>query len=116
MAFWGRETVEEFIGLVKKGFTYGCIAKKMNLSRNAVLGKARRMGFSKPTQPKIVALPPVKLQLKDMRLISIMNLTESDCKYPVESNDGFLFCGLPRVRGAYCAGHAKICYIPPKPG
>jgi hypothetical protein len=45
-----------------------------------------------------------------------MNLTESDCKYPVESNDGFLFCGLPRVRGAYCAGHAKICYIPPKPG
>lgn len=117
MAFWPKEIMNELVHLAAKGLTYGRIAQKMSLSRNAVIGKARRMGLRQPPKPEVVASPPQKIEysLENMRLISIMDLAENDCRYPIESSDGFVFCGLPKARGAYCSYHAKKCYVPPKP-
>ena len=53
---------------------------------------------------------------KDSLNIRFWKLKNNSCRYVV--NDGrpetFIFCGAPKERGAYCAEHAAICFMPPK--
>jgi hypothetical protein len=44
--------------------------------------------------------------------IKFEQLTSKSCRYVINSGSvkGFLFCGKPKERGAYCEGHAKLCY------
>lgn len=48
--------------------------------------------------------------------IGFWKLTAESCRYVV--NDGrpeqYIFCGAPKVRGAYCKAHADICFEPPR--
>lgn len=45
--------------------------------------------------------------------ISILELNETTCHYPY--GDGpYTYCGLKVAAGAYCIGHAHLCYIPPR--
>lgn len=105
MAFWPKEIISELVRLVGEGLTYSKIAKKINVSRNAAIGKARRLGLG----------PTKNVPNFTMRLIPMMELSANDCRYPVEAGDGFVFCGLPKTQKSYCAYHAQKCYISPKP-
>jgi hypothetical protein len=43
-------------------------------------------------------------------------LRYDSCRYII-SNDAAIsvrYCGHERKRGAYCASHAELCYLPPK--
>lgn len=44
--------------------------------------------------------------------IRFEQLTSRSCRYVINSGSvkDFLFCGKPKERGAYCEGHAKLCY------
>ena len=44
--------------------------------------------------------------------IKFEKLTSKSCRYIINSGEvkNFLFCGKPKERGAYCEGHAKLCY------
>jgi hypothetical protein len=44
--------------------------------------------------------------------IKFEQLTSKSCRYVINSGSvkDFLFCGQPKERGAYCEGHAKLCY------
>lgn len=69
-------------------------------------------GFDKAKKftPKPVAPSPHSLN------IGFWKLKSNSCRYVV--NDGraenFIFCGSPRVQGAYCKDHAAVCFAPPK--
>ena len=47
----------------------------------------------------------------------LLRLSACGCRFGLGDprDDGFGFCGAPRVRGAYCAPHAEIAYQPPSP-
>lgn len=63
--------------------------------------------------PKIAEKPIPKPAKKN---VGFWKLTPQSCRYVV--NDGrpeqFIFCGAQKERGAYCAEHAAICYMPPR--
>lgn len=86
-----------------------------NITRNAVIGKAHRLGLSnsgtpvrkKPTAPPLASAGA-----------TILNLTDRMCKWPIGDprEPGFHFCGRPCQPGLpYCSEHAAIAYQPANP-
>ena len=61
------------------------------------------------------ALATVREVEKGAKRISLMELTERTCKWPIgdPSTDDFYFCGLPcAVDKPYCAAHVAVAYQP----
>lgn len=103
-----------------------------DLSRNAVIGKAHRIGLPKrqavkraapekmraikPARvppPKPIVAPPVVRA--DGAPVTLLTVRECECRFPVGPvpTDGNMpVCGHAVARGAYCAGHAAITYVP----
>ncbi len=48
--------------------------------------------------------------------IRMDELRYDSCRYIISSDASISvrYCGHERKRGAYCATHAKLCYLPPK--
>ena len=113
------------------------------MSRNAVIGKAHRLGLAgrpspikerraKP-KPSVVAAPtpaPVRteppsrtnatnvVELLPGGGATILSLTERMCRWPHgdPKHPGFRFCGKAVADGtSYCAEHLKQAYQPPAP-
>ncbi len=113
------------------------------MSRNAVIGKAHRLGLAgrpspikeKKAKPKPAALSssspaPAPTQTAPRAPIdnvvelqpgggaTILSLTERMCRWPHgdPKKPGFRFCGKPCADGtSYCAEHLKLAYQPPQP-
>ncbi len=113
------------------------------MSRNAVIGKAHRLGLagqatpvkekkakakptailtasSGPAAPRV--RPPVTaanvIELQPGGGATILALTERMCRWPHgdPKKPGFRFCGKSATPGApYCAEHLKLAYQPPAP-
>lgn len=101
------------------------------MSRNAVIGKAHRLGLAgqpspikdrkKPAQrPEPVATPAPKLVARAERDpvdgATILALTERMCRWPHgdPKKPGFQFCGRIASPGmSYCSEHMKLAYQPP---
>jgi hypothetical protein len=60
-------------------------------------------------------LKPVRVADVTPRLVPLIELRINDCRYPYDSEGGYLFCGLPKVEGRlpYCQAHCNLCYQPP---
>ena len=111
------------------------IATQLGVTKGAVIGRADRLGLprlnpsttqrtygptrgpAKPrkrsTQPKPKRPTMIEdLTLGDMRLISIVELSDTTCHWPIGDPsdwDKFRYCGLPKVQwgGPYCSHHLK---------
>lgn len=130
---WTDDRVEKLRELWDKGLSASQIAKELaeGVTRNAVIGKAHRMGLASRPSPvksdpakraaaaaakKKAAAPkkaPAKKVAPTTGKVSILNLTESMCKWPIghpgEAN--FHFCGKPsQPTFPYCANHCVEAY------
>ena len=73
-----------------------------------------------PPQPSINEVSPEELEnVKEVEKtslkISLMDLTERTCKWPIgdPATSDFWFCGLPSLQGKpYCQAHERIAYQP----
>ncbi len=116
-------------------------------SRNAVIGKVHRLRLptrltltgerkrpgpkkgnpdafrksrAKPTELRVVRVKPPRPQEvppPEARMISLMELTPSTCKWPIghPGEAGFAFCGAGSFPSLpYCEHHARLAYMPPK--
>ena len=127
---WTDELDNKLRELRLKGETYGEIAKKLNVSRNAAVGRANRINLDPmakvPTpapqnlvevikqipEPK-VHVPPKKGKIAK----NIVDLEPHMCKWPIGSpgEPGFHFCSHTRVESMpYCEGHCKAAYVAPR--
>jgi len=141
---WTDETVETLRQLAREGMSASGIAKALGAeSRNAVIGKANRIGVklgggpagasgapraARPRSGKAApALPHEKLvrrpawpfadaEVGQMRRVSFQEIGRAACRWPVgdpRSGD-FAYCGLEPADGRpYCAGHCRMAYRPP---
>ena len=121
---WTDERLEELKKLWAKGLSISQIGEALGVSRNAIAGKAHRMGLpkrpspisktaketKKPAKPKPAAEPenlPLRLELRKLKW------SRSKCCWP--SGDpklsGFTFCGDAVVPGKpYCLKHCEEAY------
>ncbi len=104
------------------------IGDRLGINRNAVIGKARRLGLPIHTgamqrrgrqktaeywspSPKIASHKP-KTDFHSLN-ITFADLTETQCRFAVTSEAPHLFCGHEKAEGSsYCLHHHKICWVP----
>ena len=102
---WTDEAVAELKRLWAENVSARDIGERLGgVSRNAVIGKAHRLGLSNRS-----AKPPApKAKPKDA-----LDLTERMCRWPIghPGEPDFHFCGEPKVPGRpYCAPHCNLAY------
>lgn len=131
---WTDEKVEILTQLWGKGHSASEIARIIgDVSRNAVIGKAHRLGLSgRPKTAAPVAKPkpapvrrrtpvekprPVFIAEGPIVGAGILDLTERMCRWPIgdPKTSDFKFCGRKVACGStYCAEHAAMAYQPPQ--
>ena len=102
--FWTEDNQALLVKLWKKGLSARAIAESLGggITRNAVIGKANRMGLSQ--QPK----KPTVEEPERLTMPSLKN-----CQWPFgDPNDAdFYFCGQPVVPDwPYCQEHCNEAY------
>ncbi len=133
---WNEQTIQQLEEWIRLGWSSGRIADAMQVTRNAVIGKVHRMGFSKlrpprpPAQyadrwrngndghgwkrwrkPQLKLLPnaaPVKALSK---WITFWELTPTTCRWPSENQHkgAYRYCGCQSWGDSpYCEWHASI--------
>lgn len=136
---WTDAMVARLTHLLRLGWSYGKIGADIGVSRNAAIGKAKRLGIqhisrvarptvarlAKPKRERILPakkiaqlrslpaepLPPPKIE--DVATVTFDKLTEAHCKWPVDFPSGKTgYCGGKRVPLLpYCDGHCRRAYI-----
>lgn len=108
---WTDERIQRLKDLWSQGLSASEIAETLGeVSRNAVIGKAHRLGLSGRPSP---------IKKKPVKGATILSLTERMCKWPVgdPKHQDFHFCGKPSLAGLpYCAEHAALAYQPASSG
>ena len=106
---WTEERIELLRKLWSEGNKASDISEQIggDISRNAVIGKAHRLGLSgRPS--------PIKKK-KEIKGTSLLVLTERMCKWPFgdPKKPDFHFCGKAvDVTMTYCPEHRALAYTP----
>ncbi len=118
---WTDERLEKLKKLWAQGLSISQIGEALGVSRNAIAGKAHRMGLpkrpspiSKPKAEKRKVEPVVEEQDLPLRLeLRQLVWSRSKCCWPTgdPKKNGFVFCGDTVVPGKpYCLPHCKEAY------
>ena len=113
MFTWTEEKVEMLRTLWLSGKSGKEISTMMGeeITRNAIIGKAHRLGLTgRPS--------PIKKKKPASPHTTFMQLTERMCKWPFgdPKKSDFHFCGKPAdVSVPYCREHIAIAYTHPAP-
>ena len=118
---WTDERLEELKKLWAQGLSISQIGEALGVSRNAIAGKAHRLGLprrpspiSKPKAEKPKVEPVVEEQDLPLRLeLRQLVWSRSKCCWPTgdPKKNGFVFCGDTVVPGKpYCLPHCKEAY------
>jgi GcrA cell cycle regulator len=105
---WTPALITELTQLWDEGLSTAAIARRLGLSKNAVVGKAHRLGLSRenPLHPAAMIAPAEP--------------GGSGCRYPLWPHGAppdFTYCGAPRdgALDSYCAAHRELCWVKPRP-
>lgn len=129
---WPTERVEQLQVLWAEGISTAEIGRRMNLSKNAVVGKAHRLGLpSRPSpikrsgDPLSVAPKPMRRAptLPALKCVAPVKMPDVPVGYAMRSQQccwpfgdpktpAFHYCDAPGVPGKpYCPAHAAIAYV-----
>jgi len=95
--------------------------------KNQKIAKIEKVTKLRERRPKIVA--PIKETLRQEPIVveifppkplkktgtfRFADLRNNSCRYVVSGKraEDFMFCGEAKTKGAYCAEHAALCYVP----
>ncbi len=119
---WTDDRIDKLEKLWAKGLSASQIAGQIGdgVTRNAVIGKAHRLGLksrpspvkSDPKKPKKPAPKPIAAAVSE-DMVSLLQLNERICKWPIghPGDDDFHFCGRPSEAGhPYCDAHCEMAY------
>ncbi len=144
ISIWDELRVETLKRLHALGNSASVIGAELGVSRNAVIGKANRLGLAqppreikikaaKPRERKVMRIEPANafgsfriresisaVEHHKLRCVEIIpqhvSLVDLEgCKYPY--GDGpFTFCNHPQMKGSsYCVPHYHLTNKPPEP-
>lgn len=135
---WTDERIDVLRKAWNEGLAASTIAEQLGegVSRNAVIGKAHRLGL--PARPSPVkaadgavegeatvdgSVPPVRNakprpKVAKPQRTSLLDLSDRVCKWPLghPGDSDFHFCGKPSNAGfPYCAEHCAVAYQAQQP-
>jgi GcrA cell cycle regulator len=130
---WTDEAVATLRRLADEGRSARAIAAALGLgSRNAVIGKANRLGVrlndggraaASAALPAAASVTVQKspwrfagAEVGEMRRVAFADIRGAVCRWPIGDprTGDFAYCGLSPADGRpYCAGHCRIAYRPP---
>ena len=121
---WTPEKIERLERLWAEGWTTARIGEDLGVGKNAVVGKAHRLGLPKrpsPIQRRNEEAEPRKPAppRKRVRGVSIYDLGPGMCRWPFgdPGDDDFHFCGKKAAPGRpYCLEHCQVAYLNGKSG
>lgn len=119
---WSPEIDAELTRLRKEGFAYSVIAQRLDVTRNAAIGRAQRLGLVAPPRSatdfrpkrgrglnitqkvnrardrsKVSAVKPAPIPELPLtayfRGVTLLDLEPSQCRYPQGDGANILFCG-----------------------
>jgi GcrA cell cycle regulator len=126
LAAWTDERVQELTALWGSGVDVISIATQLNCTRNAVIGKAHRLGLPQHVKYKRTdhsqsrpqprrhkpRSKPSAVSGAEQRIVAIMELTGSMCRFPIDDH----YCGAPTDgKRSYCDAHHRLAYIAKSP-
>jgi len=135
---WTAEAVEDLKRLALEGRSASAIAAAVGAaSRNAVIGKANRIGIKLNGDGRAALVGKTRAgarrarwaatsskpgatfgeaEVGEMQRVRFEEIREFACRWPLgDPRTGeFAYCGLTPARGqSYCAGHCRMAYRPP---
>lgn len=120
---WNDGNIQILTRLWYQGLSAGRIGKILGATRNAIMGKAMRIGLphKRDRRAFVPSLPPTPPpddpiatceQPHDIARIAFSQLTAHTCRWPVQWG----FCGDTPIDGKpYCAHHCSRAYVTPTP-
>lgn len=137
---WTDDAVETLTRLWRQGdLSAAMIARRLGVTRNAVLGKIHRLGLSQPRRPRPPAIAPPARRAKSRPIAPVArapasapvrtppklaaevgpglvarleDLPPRACHWPLGDPQAadFTFCGRKAEAGPYCPAHAGVAY------
>jgi GcrA cell cycle regulator len=118
---WTNEMISKLKEMWEAGAPASTIAEALGegMSRNAVIGKAHRLGLAarpspvKSAQPAGAASPRAAARKVAAPRVTLLDLNDRICKWPIghPNEPDFHFCGKPVNPGfPYCPEHCAIGY------
>ena len=104
---WTDEQIEELVRLWNEGLPTSEIGRLLGTTKNAVVGKAHRLGLTKRQSP-------IKKKQEEKQVIRLRELRAGMCSWPIgePGTPDFHFCGKPAIAGKpYCADHCAMAYV-----
>lgn len=141
--YWTAERTAKLKELYLARQTYTKIGLALGVSRNSASGRVMRMiaagdlpkihapviEFSRTPKPKAFIFgdgpkarekqPPKPIEppapvLQPLR-ISLLKLSDRQCKFAVSDGPNYEFCGLPVESGSWCKDHHRVVLVPNAP-
>ena len=123
-SFWNPGNVETLKTLLADGHSTREIASKLGITRNSVIGKARRLGLSYPHKPgrtrnirprKQKPLPFIARRILPPRKpsgpVHFRALGQHHCRWMPGEPSILMYCGTERSEGSpYCSAHTRASY------
>ena len=125
---WTEEKVEKLKKLWAEGLTTGEIGRALDMSKNAVVGKAHRLGLE--SRPSPIKRDEESISKKENSkskkanfskqaksvedFVTLTDLTLHSCRWPIgdPKDKEFHFCGKEAILGKpYCAEHIMVAYV-----
>lgn len=106
---WTPARVASLIAWWNEGIAASEIGRRLDVTKNAVIGKAFRLHLAKRR-------PSAPAPSEDRSVIRLEGLGAGMCSWPLSAHDegAFHFCGAETVPGKpYCATHCRQAYLPP---
>jgi hypothetical protein len=118
MAAWSAEEDAKIAELLKRGNSFGVIAKVLNRTRNSIIGRSHRLGLANfvpepklaeieakdPGVVEIIVPPPEPI----CEGVNIIDIRDGQCRFSTgrNSNDELVFCAETVKEGSvYCPEH-----------
>jgi len=136
---WTDEQSEAINDFVLEGLTYREVTEQLNakfgttFSRNAVIGRAKRIGIASPAKPppknpprpkRDPSMPryarradpsPTPRAAIEMRCaeieplhLTLLDLEPHHCRWPYSESPNITFCGHSKMIGSYCLAHFQL--------
>ncbi len=111
---WTPEKITDLKRLWDEGLSTAVIGSQLDITKNSVVGKARRLGLApRPSPIRRREVP------EELKVVAIVARGTGGCQWPFgdPGHDNFHFCGQsPIVAGKpYCAEHCARAYVRSEP-